>query len=187
MSWIKDKWRYLLAQMLREKAPVEFIARGWAIGMFYGCTIPFGFQLLFSVPTAVFLKGSKVGATLGTFITNHFTIFLIYPLQFWLGNRMLELFGAQVTPVSTMMEELKHVGSFMIWTSDFWQALGQMVEKDGGATLVSFFLGGFLLAAVTVPLTYIGVFRYVKAHRARRDGRRRARATTGNMREAQEA
>ena len=79
MSWIRRHWRRLLVRILREKAPPAFIARGWAIGMFYGCTIPFGFQLILSIPTAVILKGSKVGATVGTFITNHFTIFVIYP------------------------------------------------------------------------------------------------------------
>ena len=46
MSWIKEKWRRLCEQILREKASPQFIARGWAIGMFYGCLIPFGFQLI---------------------------------------------------------------------------------------------------------------------------------------------
>ena len=89
MSWIKDKWNSLLGQILREKAAPEFIAKGWAIGVFYGCTIPFGFQLVLSIPTALILKGSKIGASVGTFITNHFTIFIIYPVQCWIGNRLL--------------------------------------------------------------------------------------------------
>ena len=57
MSWIKWKWLRLRARMMRERHPPEFIARGWAIGMFYGCTIPFGFQLILSIPTAILLKG----------------------------------------------------------------------------------------------------------------------------------
>ena len=75
---LKDRIKEFYKKIVGEDASPEFIARGWAIGMFYGCLIPFGLQLILSIPTAFFLKGSKVGATLGTFITNHFTVFVIY-------------------------------------------------------------------------------------------------------------
>ena len=48
MSWIRRQWQRLREKILGEKASPEFIARGWAIGMFYGCAIPFGFQLILS-------------------------------------------------------------------------------------------------------------------------------------------
>ena len=69
MSWIRRQWQRLREKILGEKASPEFIARGWAIGMFYGCAIPFGFQLILSIPTAILLKGSKIGATVATFVT----------------------------------------------------------------------------------------------------------------------
>ena len=81
MSWISRQWQRLREKILREQATPEFIAKGWAIGMFYGCAIPFGFQLILSIPTAIVLKGSKIGATVGTFVTNHFSIFIIYPFS----------------------------------------------------------------------------------------------------------
>ena len=155
MSWIKRKWNLLRAYMLREKEPPEFTARGWAIGMFYGCTIPFGFQLLLSIPTALLLKGSKVGATMGTFITNHFTIFLIYPFQCWLGNRLL---GGGLT-YDHITGALKGVIAEQSWES---------VLKLGEDLMASFFLGGFVLAVVLVPLTYFGVLNFVRVHRSRR-------------------
>ncbi len=152
MSWIKEKWNNLLTQMLREKASPAFIARGWAIGMFYGCTIPFGLQLALSIPTAFILKGSKIGATVGTLITNHFTIFLIYPVQCWVGNRLL---GGNLS-YDQIKAALKGV-----LTEQSWESLLQLGANLAGA----FLLGGFLLAAVCVPLTYFGVLRYVKLHR----------------------
>ena len=76
-SWIKKKCIWLYLKIVREKASPEYVARGWAIGMFCGCLIPFGVQLLISVPAAFILKGSKIGASIGTFVTNHFTIFFI--------------------------------------------------------------------------------------------------------------
>ena len=156
MSWIKDKWNSLLGQILREKAAPEFIAKGWAIGVFYGCTIPFGFQLVLSIPTALILKGSKIGASVGTFITNHFTIFIIYPVQCWIGNRLL---GGDLS-YGGITQALKDV-----LAERSWEALLQI----SGNLLESFFLGGFILAALCVPLTYWGVLKYVRRHRAKKE------------------
>jgi uncharacterized protein (DUF2062 family) len=144
--------------MLREKAPPAFIARGWAIGMFYGCTIPFGFQLALSIPTAVVLRGSKLGASLGTLITNHFTIFVIYPVQCWFGNRLL---GGDLS-YGDIVSALKEVVQEQSWES---------VMKLGGDLLTAFFLGGFVLAAVCVPVTYFAVLRFVSFSRARKEAR----------------
>ena len=118
MSWLKWRWLRLRARMMREKQPPSFIARGWAIGMFFGCTIPFGFQLILSIPAAIVLKGSKVGATVGTFITNHFTIFVIYPAQCWVGNKVLELFGRDVMSVEKIVADLKHVGGLSMFSGE---------------------------------------------------------------------
>ena len=76
-GFLKRKLILLYLKIVREKASPEYIARGWAIGMFYGCLIPFGFQLICSIPTAFLLKGSKIGASVGTLITNHFSVFII--------------------------------------------------------------------------------------------------------------
>ena len=160
MSWIRWKWARLVARIDRDRASPEFVARGWAIGMFYGCTIPFGFQLILSIPTAMLLRGSKVGATCGTFITNHFTIFLIYPVQCWLGNRLL---GGDLT-YDHICSALKEVVSEQSWSS---------VLKLGEELMAAFFLGGFIIAAVLVPLTYFGVLSFVRANRARIAARKR--------------
>ena len=171
MSWIKWKWLRLRARMMREKQPPSFVARGWAIGMFYGCAIPFGFQLILSIPTAFILKGSKVGATVGTFITNHFTIFVIYPAQCWAGNLILRACGRDVMSVDKIYDELMHVGSLSMLSGEFWSALGQL----GGAVMASFFIGGILLALVCTPLTYWGVLRSVQRRRARAERRKQER------------
>lgn len=149
-------------RMLREKASPEFTARGWAIGMFYGCVIPFGFQLILSIPTAVVMKGSKIGATLGTFITNHFTVFIIYPVQCWIGNRLL---GGDLS-YGHISSALKEVVQEQSWDS---------VLQLGSGLLEAFFLGGFILAAVLVPLTYFGVLRFIRLNCARKEARARRR------------
>ena len=141
--------------MLREKASPEFIAKGWAIGMFYGCAIPFGFQLILSIPTAFILKGSRIGATIGTFVTNHFTVFIIYPIQCWIGNRLL---GGNLS-YTNIAHALKDVVN-----DRSWDALFQI----GSELFSAFFLGGFIFAAIFTPLTYFVVLKYVRRKRARK-------------------
>ena len=86
MQSLRSYWHDLKAKMVRDPLPPEDVAAGWALGMFIGCSIPFGFQLIVSIPLAIMMRVSKVGATLGTLITNPVTIFIIYPVQTWAVN-----------------------------------------------------------------------------------------------------
>ncbi len=153
---LKDRIKEFYKKIVGEDASPEFIARGWAIGMFYGCLIPFGLQLILSIPTAFFLKGSKIGATLGTFITNHFTVFVIYPLQCYVGSIILRN-GLSYDIIKDAM--LKVINE---------QTYDSLVSC--GADLVySFFMGGFLLTAIMTPITYIGVLYMVKSYRSKKE------------------
>ena len=151
---IRRYWLKLYMKIVKEQATPEYIARGWAIGMFYGCLIPFGFQLICSIPTAFLLKGSKIGATVGTFFTNHFSIFIIYPLQCWAGNRLM---GGSLTWSAS-----KQVMSDLLEKQDYSTLLGM-----GWELVLSFFIGGALLTAVMTPATYFFVKRLVVVYLAK--------------------
>lgn len=148
----------LYAKILREKADSTYIARGWAIGMFCGCFFPFGTQLLISIPAAFIMRGSKVGATLGTFLTNHFSVFIIYPLQCYVGNHL--------------------IGGTLSW-GDICRAMDDVLEKQSFESLFalstdliwSFFVGGAILTAIMTPLTYMGVKKLVEKRRERRQNK----------------
>ena len=140
--YLKD----LRRKMVRDPLPAEDVASGWALGMFVGCAVPFGLQLLVSIPLAMMMRVSKVGATLGTLITNPVTIFFIYPAQTWVMYNIL--FGDRE------LGELPRE-----WT---WAA----VKALGTDVLASFLLGGLALALVLSPLTYFAVKRIVIRHRA---------------------
>lgn len=154
-KYLKRKYLMLCAKMVREKASPEFIARGWAIGMFYGCAIPFGFQLILSIPTSFLLKGSKIGAVVGTLITNHFSIFVIYPVQCVVGNRLI---GGRLSyaAINDAMRDLISKQSY------------RALLALGGELAASFFVGGAVLALVMTPLTYYGVKTLVVRRRARK-------------------
>ena len=162
MLWISRQWQRLREKILREQATPEFIAKGWAIGMFYGCAIPFGFQLILSIPTAIILKGSKIGATVGTFVTNHFSIFIIYPVQCWIGNRLL---GGDLS-YSAISHAVRDVVQEQSWDS---------LMQIGEELVAAFFTGGIFFAAILTPFTYFGVRAFVRRHRARRAAKQEGR------------
>lgn len=153
---LRKMWLKMYIKIVREKATPEYIARGWAIGMFYGCLIPFGFQLICSIPTAFLLKGSKIGATVGTFITNHFTIFIIYPAQCYVGNKIM---GGNLTFAATkqVMKDLLEKQNYEALLALGWDLV------------IAFFIGGALLTAIMTPVTYIFVKRLVAAFQARKN------------------
>ena len=148
MVGISARLRQLKQKMVSEPLPPEDIAAGWALGMFIGCAIPFGFQLVISVPLALMMRVSKVGATLGTLITNPVSILVIYPAQTWIVDALL--FKGSLS-FSKLMD--------MEWT---WET----VRKLGVDAMLSFFIGGIALALILSPVTYFTVKRLVLRHRA---------------------
>lgn len=164
--WLKRKWRKLYLKIVREKASPEYIARGWSIGMFFGCTIPIGGQLICSIPVAFLLKGSKIGAVLGTFITNQITVFFIYPVQCFAGAKLIGL-DLSYGDIKDKLKDIVDASSF----SEFVDA----TKSLAGDLTVAFFVGGAIMAAVFTPLTYVAVKRMVVAYRAQLEKRRMKR------------
>ena len=142
---LKERLRDLRDKIAGDPLPPEDVAAGWALGMFVGCAIPFGLQLVVSVPLAMMMRVSKIGATVGTLITNPVTIFFIYPAQTWVMYNIL--FG------NREMGELPAE-----WTRESVMALS-------GPVIISFFLGGLALALILSPITYFIVKRIVIKYR----------------------
>ena len=165
-QWIKKKWRKLYFKIVREKASPEYIARGWSIGMFFGCLIPIGGQLICSIPAAFLLKGSKIGAVLGTFLTNQITVFFIYPVQCYAGAKLLGL-DFSYENIKSMLKDVVKASSF----TECLDALKTLTGDLAGA----FFLGGAIMAAVLTPITYYAVKKMVSGYRIQLEKRRRKR------------
>ena len=165
-QWFKKKWRKFYLKIVREKAPPEYIARGWSIGMFFGCLIPIGGQLICSIPAAFLLKGSKIGAVLGTFITNQVTVFFIYPVQCYAGAKLI---GLDLS-YGDIKDKLKDIVS----ASDFSEFVDAAKILAGDLT-IAFFVGGAIMAVVLTPITYYAVKKMVIGYRIQVEKRRRKR------------
>ena len=165
-QWIKKKWRIFYLKIVREKASPEYIARGWSIGMFFGCLIPIGGQLVCSIPAAFLLKGSKIGAVLGTFITNQVTVFFIYPVQCYAGAKLIGL-DLSYGDIKLKLKDIVSASSF----SEFVSA----TKSLAGDLTVAFFVGGAIMAVVLTPITYVVVKKMVIGYRIQLEKRRRKR------------
>ena len=152
MHWLKAKLAALYDKIVKERKSAEFIARGWALGVFVGSVIPFGIQIYIALPLSFLLKGSKIGALTGTLISNPLTILFLYPAQCWMGSRLL---GKDIS-WEAISEALKGV-----LTHQDWSSLSQL----SGHLVTSFFAGGLMLAAVATPLTYFFVLHLVRNYR----------------------
>ena len=149
-------FRLIRRKMVRDPLPPEDVAAGWALGMFVGCSVPFGLQLIVSVPLAMMMRVSKVGATVGTFITNPLTIWISYPAQTmamgWLLGRDFSW--------DYILKAMRGVAK----NSD-WKTLLSL----SGDVVVCFLLGGLALAIILTPITYFAVRTIVRSHRSRRE------------------
>ena len=152
MRWLKAKLSELYDKIVKERKSAEFIARGWALGVFVGSVIPFGIQIYIALPLSFLLKGSKIGALTGTLISNPLTILFLYPAQCWMGSRLL---GKDIS-WEAISDAMKGV-----LTQQDWSSLSQL----SGHLVTSFFAGGLMLAAVCTPLTYFFVLHLVRNYR----------------------
>jgi len=159
MALFGEFWRSLKEKILSEHASPDFVARGWALGMFIGCAVPFGLQLMVAVPLSFLLKCSKIGATVGTLVTNPVTIVFIYPAQTWVGCHLI---GSPLS-WSYLEEACSKLATVNLFRAEGWQVLAEV----GGRVLAGYFLGGFLLAFLLTPPTYVLVRRLVVARKSR--------------------
>ncbi|MBE6389559.1 MAG: DUF2062 domain-containing protein [Lentisphaerae bacterium] len=144
--------KYLYVKMVRGNGSPDYIARGWALGMFVGCVIPVFCQLIVAVPMSFVIRGSKIGAALGTFITTPPTAIFIYPVQIWVGNKII---GGDLSADSAG-KLLSVFNNEALSFAEKWSAFADM----GWALVAAFFAGGLLWAAIMTPATYFGV-RYL--------------------------
>jgi len=159
MRSLRSTWNALREQMVKDPLSPERVAAGWALGMFGGCFIPFGMQLIVTVPLSIWWRVSKIGATVGTLITNPVTIFFIYPVQCWVGSRLIG---------SPLSWEYLHGDAYdkLVHASVFSAEGWRIILDLGGRVLGGFFAGGLLLALVCTPLTYLIVKQIVMKYRS---------------------
>ena len=154
--------RYYYLRFIRLKGEPNELALGMAFGIFAGMMPIMPFQIAFAVALAIFFKGSKITAALGTWVSNPLNWYFIYFYDYKLGAFILGL-PERKAVFHGIMETIRNGQDFL--------AIITKILGSGGTFIAAFLLGGLLLGLVFAPLGYflfLHFFRYVKRWRQRR-------------------
>lgn len=146
----------------------ESIARGMALGVFFGFLIPLG-QIFIAAVFAVFLRANLPTAAVATLVTNPFTFAPVYFFAYQLGSFVL---GAEPTPKVTP-EMLNLDPELLVLPPQQMTSgiSGWLVQLEGlGAPL---FLGLSILAVSGAAVSYFGVKALWRLQVVRRMGKKR--------------
>ena len=87
--WVKKPFRLMIISLRILRGHPEFVARGMAVGVFAGCFPFFGLQSIMGIILATLIRGSKLSAIAGTWISNPLTYLPIFWLNFKVGQWLL--------------------------------------------------------------------------------------------------
>ncbi len=146
---------YWYAKIVRADGTPEYIGRGWAVGLFVSCALPVGFQTIPALALSFVVRGSKIGAVIGTWVSNPATMLFIYPVQCWIGNQVIRgsLTYDRIEESITLLLKEKSTEAFF---------------NMGMELVISFFVGGLVFALICTPATYFLVrFLVIRYRRAK--------------------
>ncbi|BBO78390.1 hypothetical protein DSCW_58070 [Desulfosarcina widdelii] len=132
-----------------KEAPQE-IALGFALGLMIGMTPFLGAHFAACIALASILGWSKIAAMVGVNITNVFTAPLIYPVNYWVGARLVGVSNGVRWPAAFTAEEMINL------------------IKQSPLVLVDLCAGGLILGLPLAFAGYMVALRAVRLYRRRR-------------------
>lgn len=157
-------FRYACLKMARHRGSPESIGRGVAIGCFTAFFIPFFLQMPVAFILSVRLRAARIAAILFTWISNPFTIPFIYPLQCYIGGRLV---GIQLThpAIQSHISAISETPSIKLLATLGWELL------------ISFLVGGLLFGSIAAVISYYVTLPWVRWERKKKAERRQHRLT----------
>lgn len=148
--------RYYYLKFIRLRGEPRDLALGMAFGIFTGMMPIMPFQIALAVTLALFFKGSKITAALGTWISNPLNWYFIYYYSYKLGALILAL-PKRDAVFSSIMTAINAGEGFTV-------IAGKMLGA-GGNFAAAFLLGGFVLGTAFALPSYFVFLRLFKSIR----------------------
>ena len=160
--------KYYYLRFIRLRGEPHELALGMALGIFSGMMPILPFQTALAVALAMLLRGSKITAALGTWVSNPLNWYFLYYYSYILGAHILGLPEKNDVFSSIMIAIRSGDGSMVVLR----ETLGA-----GGMFASAFLLGGLvmgLVAALPSYLLFLFLFKRIRMwRRARRKQRNR--------------
>ena len=158
----KNSINYYYYKLVKQHGTPDYIARGVAIGLFVGFFVPFLGQMIAAMILALIFKAAKVPALACTWVTNYFTIPIIYPIQCFIGSYLVGR-PFSYKDIETMFSDfIKHPS----WHT--FSALGVDIA-------LSFFAGGMLFGSISAVSGYYISLKLIRKHREKEKQRKKAK------------
>jgi uncharacterized protein (DUF2062 family) len=154
--------RYVYLRFLRLRGDPHDLALGMALGVFAGMMPILPFQTALAVALALFFKGSKIAAALGTWVSNPFNWYFLYIYSYKIGAWLLGISEKHKVLHSIMTSIHQKEGAMVI--------LGK-IASAGGAMTAAFLVGGLSLgiaSALPAYFIFLRFFQWIKAWRHKR-------------------
>ncbi len=139
-DWWRRKLRYLYLRLIRLRSTTPAIARGLAMGVFAGFFPLFGLQTIFGLLLAILIRGNKITAAVGTWISNPFTYVPIYIFNYNVGRVLLGTDEVSQKVEWTSTAELLQAGKTFAVTLFFGCSVVGAI-----AAFIAYFLGLWLI------------------------------------------
>ena len=158
--------RYYYLRFIRLRGHPDELALGIAFGIFAGMMPIMPFQIALAITLALFFKGSKITAALGTWISNPLNWYFLYFFSYKIGAWILGL-SEKNRGFSSVMEAMRH-------GEEALSVVGKLASA-GSTIIAAFLIGGFVMgfvAAVPSYFIFLKIFQVVRDWREARRHRK---------------
>ncbi|MGK7932145.1 MAG: DUF2062 domain-containing protein [Microcystaceae cyanobacterium] len=145
----KRQLRYIYLRFIRMKEHPHAIARGLAVGVFAGCFPLFGLQTIIGLALAFIVRGSKLAAAAGTWISNPLTYVPLFAFNYKVGRWILGQYTDDIDRTEF---------------SQNWDSWSQMADS-GADFVIILFLGSAVVGLCASLIAYVLCLRSLKHHR----------------------
>ena len=166
---LQRQLKYYYLRFVRLRGDPHELALGIALGVFIGLMPVIPFQTALAVTLAIFFKGSKITAAIGTWISNPLNWYFLYYASYKLGAFILRLpeRKSAFASIVTAIESCQGIQDIMIIVAKFLGA--------GGAFVAAFLLGGLIMGIAFAPPAYLLFLKFFTAVKRWREHRKERR------------
>ena len=149
---LKRICRYMYLRLVRQEMPAHNVALGFGVGMFVGFLPIIPFQIIVAVTLAFSLRGSKIAAALGTWVSNPVNMIPFYLMLYYTGKMIIPW---EVPPFNPKLLELT------------------IMLKQGWNWFLVMFIGGVVLGIPAAVISYFLSSHAIIDYRRRKQERRK--------------
>ncbi len=158
--------RYYYLRFIRLRGDPHELALGMSFGIFTGMMPIMPFQMALALALALFFKGSKITAALGTWVSNPLNWYFLYYFSYKIGVHILGLHGQEAL-FSSIMAAVRSGQESMV--------IVEKILSSGGLMVATFLVGGLIMGTVfAIPsyFIFLVIFKKIRAWRELRRERK---------------